>query len=322
MPRISLALRNAACFCALACALSGCTGLPQASSLASAQRQAASARDAASNDLLYVGAKKSIEVYTYPGGVYNDTITTPGSVQSMCSDAQGNVFLAAMSRQKGSGPTGNVYEYEHGGNSPISTLDLPRHEIPVNCSSDPTTGNLAVTSYDVRNFAPRVEIYANAGGKPQVLRNDALGANPQPAYDGHGNLFVTSGGNLAAVLPKGKQSLQEIRLNRTLGGVAHAQWDGKYFALQSFQPTRHPLEHTLVRVYRVKVSGSSGTIVGFSEFAKWRLKEAGQSWIQRGTLVATPQSDTRFFKYPAGGNPFMIITHATSMPAVTVSIAR
>ena len=321
MPRISLALRYAASLCVLACALSGCAAIPQASSLAPAQRPAATARNAASNDLLYIGGKKTIEVYTYPDGVYNNTITAPASIQSMCSDAQGDVFLAAMSRHRG-GSTGNVYEYAHGGTSLVATLDLPRHEIPVNCSSDPTTGNLAVTSYNVEDFAPFVEIYANAGGKPQRLQSNALGANPQPAYDGDGNLFVTSGGNLGVVLPKGKQTLQEIKLNQTLGGVAHAQWDGKYFALQSFQSTKHQLEHTLVRVYRVKISGSSGEIVSFSQFAKWRLKGAGQSWIQKGTLVATPQSDTRFFKYPAGGNPFMALTHAKPMPAVTVSIAR
>lgn len=319
MPRLSSALHYAACLCMLA----GCAGLPRTSSLAplTNARPSTSLRInfSSSSDLLYLGAKNVIDVYTFPSGTYQDTFNAPATVHAMCSDSKGNVFLATMSRNKGVS-TGHVYEYAHGGNSPISTLDLPSHQIPVNCSSDPATGNLAVTSYDEDNFAPAIDIYTNAGGKPQVLRSKVLGANPQPAYDDKGNLFVTSGGNAGVLLGKGKQSLQEIKLDRTLGGVAHAQWDGKYFALQSFQSSKHQLEHVLVRVYRVQISGSQGTIVNFSHFSNWRLKGQGQSWIQGDTLLATPDKYTIFYKYPAGGKPVLVIQHPHPMPAVTVSI--
>lgn len=320
MPRISDALRYVACLCVLTSASSGCMGLPQASSVTPLQ-PAIVAHDAASNDLLYLAHKDTIEVYTYPDGVYEDTLKAPASIHSMCSDSRGDVYLAATSQHKGVS-TGYVYEYAHGGNSPIATLDLPSREIPIDCSSDPKTGDLAVTSYNARNFAPLVEVYANAGGKPKVYKTMALGANPQPAYDNEGNLFVTSGGNVGAMLAKGKKTLQEIKLDRTIGGVAHAQWDGKYFALQSFQAAKHQLEHVLVRVFRVQIAGSSGTIVGFTSFENWRLKGAGQSWIQGDTLLATPQNYTLFFKYPAGGNPFNTLKHAHPTQAVTVSLAR
>jgi hypothetical protein len=320
MRRISDAPRYAACLCVLASAFSGCTVLTQAGSVTPLQ-PAIVAHKAASKDLLYLAHKDTIEVYTYPSGVYEDTVKAPASIHSMCSDSEGNVFLSAMSQHKGVS-TGYVYEYAHGGNSPNATLDLPSHEIPVNCSSDPVTGNLAVTSYNVRNYAPSVEIYANARGKPKVYKTTAIGANPQPAYDNDGNLFVTSGGNVGAMLAKGRKSLQEIKLDRTIGGVAHAQWDGKYFALQSFQATKHQLEHVLVRVFRVQIAGSSGTFEGFTSFENWRLKGAGQSWIQGDTLLATPQNYTLFFKYPAGGNPFNTLKHAYPTQAVTVSLAR
>jgi hypothetical protein len=319
MPRISSALHYAACLCMLAGALSGCVGLPQASSLAPLQQ--ARPLTTGSSDLLYLGENNVVEVYTFPGGTYQDTFDAPARINAMCSDSHGNVYLAAMSRHKGVS-TGYVYEYAHGGNSPINTLGLPSRQIPVNCSSDPATGNLAVTSYNEHNFAPEVEIYTKGGGKAKVLQSDALGADPQPAYDDKGNLFVTSGGNTGALLGKGKQSLQPIKLDRTLGGVAHAQWDGKYFALQSFQAGLHQQEHTLVRVYRVQISGTKGTIVGYSLFHNWRLLDDGQSWIQGNTLLATPNNYTGFWKYPSGGKALKIIRHPKPIRAITVSVER
>jgi hypothetical protein len=316
------ALRYAARLCVLTAALAGCTGLPPSTSPVAPLQKALLARSAGSQtDLIYAGVKHRAIVFTYPGGAFDSTFRTPFLIQAMCSDAQGDVFVTAVVQSTSGAGTGYVYEYAHGTKSPVSTLDVPAHEIPVNCSSDPTTGNLAVTSYDVHNFAPLVEIYTGGSGEAKQYHSEELGANPQPAYDASGNLFVISGGNVAALLPKGKQKLEKIRLNETIGNVAHAQWDGKYFALQSYTATKHNGENISVRYFRVQISGTTGTIVGISDFINWHQKHAGQSWLQGDTVVATPGSSITFWKYPAGGKAFKVLHPTDPSQAVTVSLA-
>ncbi len=316
------ALRYAACLCVLTVTLAGCAGLaPSTSPVAPLDKALLARRAGSQTDLIYAGAKHRAIVFTYPGGAFEGTFRTPFLIQAMCSDAKGDVFVTAVVQAKSGALTGYVYEYAHGTKSPISTLDVPAHEIPVNCSSDPTTGNLAVTSYDVHNFAPLVEIYTGGSGEAKLYHSEELGADPQPAYDASGNLFVISGGNVAALLPKGKQELEKIKLNETIGNVAHAQWDGKYFALQSYAATKHDGENVNVHYFRVQVSGSTGTIAGVSRFVDWRQKNAGQSWIEGNTLVATRGNSLSFWKYPAGGEAFKVLHPPDPSQAVTVSLA-
>ncbi len=274
-----------------------------------------------SGALLYVGAPRTISVYAYPGGSVQNTFNTPFTTHAMCSDAAGDVFVTATGAGKPGARTGYVYEYAHGSTAPVATLSLPANQIPVNCSSDPTGGNLAVTSYDIDTFAPLVEVYANAAGTPETFKSKTLGWKPQPAYDAAGNLFVTSGGNVGAELAKGKPSFQKITMNMTLGGVAHAQWDGKFFALESFGVSKHHGEKIFERIYRVQISGSTGTIVGIGRYSNWLAKDAGQSWIQGDTLLGTPGSSTTFWPYPAGGKAFKVLHHSRPTEAVTVSVA-
>jgi hypothetical protein len=316
------ALRYAACLCVLTVTLAGCAGLsPSTSPVAPPDKAVLARRAGSQTDLIYAGIKHRAIVFTYPGGAFEGTFKTPFLIQAMCSDVQGDIFVTAVVQSKSGAATGYVYEYAHGAKSPVSTLDVPAHEIPVNCSSDPTTGNLAVTSYNVHNFAPLVEIYTGGSGEAKLYHSAELGANPQPAYDASGNLLVISGGNVAALLPKGKQQLEKIKLNATIGNVAHAQWDGKYFALQSYTATKHNGENVFVHYFRVQVSGTTGTIAGISRFANWRQKNAGQSWLDENTLIATPGNSITFWKYPAGGKAFKVLHPSDPSEAVTVSLA-
>jgi hypothetical protein len=165
-----------------------------------------------------------------------------------------------------------------------------------------------------------LNVYADASGTPHVHKNEALGAMPQPAYDDSGNLYVTSGGDVGVALPKGASRLVKVTTNVTLGGIAHAQWDGKYFALQSFTVAKHSGEHTLERVYRLDISGTTGKIVGFSRFVDWFVKDPGQSWIAGTTLIATPASYVAFWNYPGGGKSIGVLHPAQPGKAVTVSV--
>lgn len=273
----------------------------------------------AGGDLLYTGAAQYVEVYSFPAGELQESFTITGEVNGMCSDSEGDVFVTAAPPKASKSTSGFVYQYAHGGKTPTATLKLPGHGIPVACSSDPTTGNLAVTVQDSRDYAPSVAIYAKAAGTPKIYQSDAIGAYPQAAYDGSGNLLVTSGGNVAAEFLPGKRKLQTITLAQTLGGVRHLQWDGSHWALQSFNVLKHNREKVLERIYRVQISGSSGQVVGRSKFQPWLARDPGQSWIEGTTIVATPFSSIYFWTYPAGGMPIKAFRSSHHVKAITIS---
>lgn len=318
MPKLFTTARYAACLSILAVA--GCSGLASPGSVPAAQ-SAAAGRASQSSDMLYTGAKHRIEISSYPAGSIITSYKVPQSVQSMCADTSGDVFITAIGKGPNGGSVGYVLESSQGAR-PVTSITMPKHQLPVNCSSDPTSGNLAVTSYNVRSFAPQIEIYANATGTPTVYRSNVIGAAPQPAYDASGDLLVMSSGNVAVELPKSQNSLVTIKLEETLGVVTHAQWDGKYFALQSFQRTQHNKERLLEHVYRLKISGTGGVIVGYSHFVNWQTRDSGQSWIVDGTMVATPGKDIVFWKYPGGGKPIKSVVPPYITQAVTVSTTQ
>ncbi len=268
---------------------------------------------------MYTGVGHYVEVYTYPAGTLEQTFTIKGNVNGMCSDSDGNVFIAAAPSKTSKSKSGFVYEYAHAGKTPIGTLDVPGHGIPIACSSDPQSGNLAVTLQDSRDYAPSVAIYRKAAGTPKIYKSAAIGAYPQLAYDESGDLLATSGGNVAAELLKGKGKLQTITLAQTLGGVRHLQWDGAHWALQSFNALKHNREKVIERIYRVQISGSSGQVVGRTRFEPWLARDPGQSWIAGTTMVATPFSSIYFWAYPAGGKPLKAIRSAHRVKAITIS---
>jgi hypothetical protein len=313
------ALRFALSLGAAVTLLAACGLPPSPNPSLSLQRTLESARPGSSSDLLYTGAKHYVDVYTFPSGSRIATFSIKGSINGMCSDSKGNVFIAAAPPPASKSKHGFVYEYAPGGKAPVGTLDLPTNEIPMACSSDPTTGNLAVTAQNAHDYAPGIAIYAGASGTPKFYQVDELGANPQAGYDGTGDLLATSGGDVAAELPKGQTAFVKVTLAQTLGGVDHVQWDGAYWALQSFDVSKHNGEKLFERIYRVKVIGSRGKIAQAVRFDDWPEKNSGQSWIESGAIVATPFSHIVFWTYPAGGKPDKIIHSTTGAKAITVS---
>jgi hypothetical protein len=63
-----------------------------------------------------------------------NSISVSGEVGGDCSNRTGDVFVPNNTE---------VFEYAHGGTSPIATLSLPGNSGAA-CSIDPSTGNLAV----------------------------------------------------------------------------------------------------------------------------------------------------------------------------------
>ncbi len=269
--------------------------------------------------LIYAGNQSYVETYSFPGGAAHGTFTVAGLVNGMCSNSKGDVFVALAPKKRTKSATGFVEEYAHGGTTPIATLQLPSRQIPVACSSDPATGNLAVTAQNSLNYTPVVAIYSNASGSPTVYTSRALGEDPQVGYDQAGDLFATSGANVGVELAAGKDSLKKITLAQTLGGVEHVQWDGKYWAIESFDASKHNGEKLFERIFRVQISGSRAKVVGTSRFDAWPASDPGQAWIQSRTILATPRSSILFWAYPSGGAPRKTIHSPHRVKAITVS---
>ncbi|HEY6485142.1 MAG TPA: hypothetical protein VIX83_02020 [Candidatus Cybelea sp.] len=217
---------------------------------------------------------------------------------------------------------GTIFEYAHGGTSPIQALSDPG--IPSGCAVDPTTGALAVANiYDQNNpyyrFRGDVAIYPNAEGQPTMYyaRNPRIGSFFYCGYDDAGHLYLTgtdnnSGGqSLLTRLNSESNSFQIVRLPVSLKGTSSVQWDGKRMTVTSGTIVRTPLS-----VYRLRVSGNEGKVVGTTVVSSHGNNYHGQTWIQGGNFIglsgAKGAGEVLFWRYPRGGKPNQ---HIPKIPA-------
>jgi hypothetical protein len=273
--------------------------------------------EAKSEDLLYVSVSvDTVNVYSYPEGKREGTLTGFATLGGLCADQTGNVFLADSGDSR-------VAEYAHGGTSPIRRLNDPA-EMPYGCSVDPVTGNLAVTNYCRENDsgcdgAGGVSIYRSAQGKPMTYTNQGYNLF-YCSYDNASNLFVDGYGmarkaksEFAELTSDGK-AFKNIALDKTIRGYGGVQWDGKELAVGNGFNV----------VYRMHVSGSRGISEGSTSLIGG--KDVGQFWIQGSSLVGPSghvydHSSVRFWDYPAGGKATKTIGGLSEAIGVAVSFA-
>ena len=107
-----------------------------------------------------------------------------------CVDKSGNVFVVTQGSTPSSGS--NVYEYAHGGSSPITVLSEPGYA--EGCAIDPKTGNLAVANIDDANNpyynAGDVAIYTSAQGDPTMYYTSQFSGFVSCGYDDSSNLYL------------------------------------------------------------------------------------------------------------------------------------
>jgi len=156
--------------CAAVALLSGCGGSPSAIGALGAipQSRAISTHadrgrswmlpEAKSEDLLYIANHEMLTVYSYPSaklvGILRPHLNPVPLTE--CSDKAGDVFVTDLD---------DVYVWVHGRIKPLRTLTFYGASA-VACSSDPTTGNLAVT-YQMGSTA-YVAVYKKAKGTPTL----------------------------------------------------------------------------------------------------------------------------------------------------------
>ncbi|MFY9663102.1 MAG: hypothetical protein WAL67_00790 [Candidatus Cybelea sp.] len=291
--------------CGVSAALGACggdrtLGAPAMPAGTFAGKQQAGSTAGYSGDLLYIAHSGHhrfhglLSVLTFPQGKLVSTISITRFATGICSDTSGNVWLIVVDHNRRT-----AYEYAHGGTTPITTLRILHSWSGLSCAVDPASGNLAIITGDRRgrNFA---DIYPGARkGKPASY---PIPFGPTACtYDDSGNLFVDGavGSTIffkLAELPKGAHEFTDITLNKAAswypGGM---QWDGKYLALVE------PFRQQGPSIYRIKISGSSGDVVGVVHLdALWSGSPLA---IGEGRAVGTADEGNVVaqWRYPAGG---------------------
>jgi hypothetical protein len=255
------------------------------------------APNAKNEALLYVPDTLTgdVDIYTYPSGKLAGKLTGFNGPQDACVDKAQDIWITAEFASK-------IIEYAHGGTTPLTTLTDPRY-LPIDCSVDPTTGNLAVTNYQSIGspYGGTVAIYTNASGEATLYSDGRQIYNMYYcAYDGSGNLWVDgtqypdkwpSGEFQYAELAKGSGSFANLTLTppQTIAWPGGIQWDGTYVEVANLLQSA---------IYR-----TSGATVKSTIRARG-ARGAVDFFIDAKTLLIgtdSGQGQLGLWTYPAGG---------------------
>lgn len=272
-------------------------------------------REAKRENLLYLsGSDGRIAVLSYPGGKVVGTIGKQSSNPfpgGECTDAKGDIFVTATNEQQ----VGTIYEYAHGGLSPIAMLSDPGEAL--GCAVDSKTGDLAVANFrDVQNsdYFGDIAIYKSGQGTPTIYKDARMSGALYCGYDQSGNLFATVQtdsfyGATLFELARGSSTLEPISIaGLTLHGAGRVnpdvQWDGKYMTVSGADHSGRA--NGPLGIYRLSISGSSATVVGTTVLTVGNGKFFGQGWIQGSSIVYADRQDdsVSFWKYPNGGKAY------------------
>jgi hypothetical protein len=262
--------------------------------------------------LLYVADEDSndVYVYSYPAGKLKGMLTGFNTPAGMCSNKAGDVFIL-----NGGGTTVEVYA--HGGSAPLRTLDLPGYP-ELNCTVDPTTGNLALGTLG-GSCGDCIAVFADAQGIATTYEPSGQDGIPGCGYDNSGNLFCDAYGVEDSAtfelfeLPEGSYNLTKIAVNYSGLKSGPVQWDGKYLAIGS---------GATGTIYQLQLSGSTGSVEGSTSLSGtgwvwqfWIAKTQGGKRVPQGTRIIAPTyagsdgAEVAYWSYPAGGDPTKTITN-------------
>jgi hypothetical protein len=248
--------------------------------------------EAKSEDLIYApGGCGGTCVLSYPDGKQVGTLDQRYGFP--CSDGEGNVFLPLGSQ---------VFEFPHGGSSPIATFDVPQSGGSADgCAVDPMSGNLAVV-FGNDGYANSVAVFSKSSETPLVY--SVGGDGRHCGYDNAGNLFVSGyydGGPAISELPYGAAQMSVLPIQGKISGApGQIQWDGRYMAYQNGANRNN-------HIARLRISGSVAQIVGRTTIKGAR--NMAQSWIVGKRVIIPYQTQRTTFSrialwaYPKSGKP-------------------
>jgi hypothetical protein len=319
--------RLALCCCAAAAMLAGCggsqppIGAPSALSKARAITvQAVRGKswmlpEAKSENLMYTSdvGMEGVLVYAYrrPGYKYVGFLLGLAAPNGECVDKAQNIYVAESSVGGG----GAVFEYRHGGTTPIKILGVDG--FAQSCAVDLTTGNLAVIAYN--GGRGLLSLFKKARGKPVVYTDNGFDMYAC-AYDPKGDLFID--GDLSDnvqidEMPQGSTQFENIALNQTPSTVGSIQWAGKHLAVgDAYEPI----------IDRFDIAGTKGTEVGSTPLND-SSPFIGQFFIAADRVIVPTEPEDyggylKIYDYPAGGKANRTLSNFSLPVAVVISYAQ
>jgi hypothetical protein len=240
-------------------------------------------------------------VLTYLGGQPVMSFFPPqGVINGLCTDTFGDVY--ATDDDYG---TAGIFEYAYGSKTASEPYPDPDGE-PWGCAKDPNSTYFAVANiHDAYGADGNIIIFRIPSEGPPIYHVNGMAEYLYCAYDNEGNLFLDgtdrAGNSLLAVLPKGAKTFTSVTLNRRIEKPGTLQWDGSYMTIE---------DRGANVIYRVRVLGPNGFVVGSTPLSAWRTHFAAQSFIYKDAIVVPDGRKVRkigVWAYPAGGKPQEII---------------
>lgn len=271
--------------------------------------------EAKSEDLLYVSSRVTsqctqdcgVHIYSFPAGKNVGLLLGFHSLQRLCSDAKGNVWITDDVGGSRVGP-GRLIEYPHAGTKPISTLT--ESDPPTACSVETSTGNLAVVNSGT--YSDVLAVFRGGRGKPTFY----TGASTVPSavsYDNNGDIFmadsVSTYSDGVDWLPAGASKIRYLPTKPRAYPNGGVLWFGKYLTANAREGhiARYVIDNKSAKeVSRTQLYGVGGPFIQYWIAGKWAMA-TDRAWIQ-------------MWEYPAGGNPVRTIELSGAF-GVTVSIA-
>jgi hypothetical protein len=232
-----------------------------------------------------------VQMYEFPSNKYIGQVSPPpegfAEPHGMCSDNQGNVFVANTAKM-------TIDEFSHNGAyiRPLSDSG----EYPAGCAFDKATGNLAVSNVISTTSAPgSVSIYTHATGTPKIFSSGGFQRVFFLAYAGKTGVLYLDGETPSYEAAYGSLkggSIKPIAITgATIGYAGSLSWSAKTQSMnigdqqsavctEFLRPARSPVRcNSPVRATsfkaRLKVRASSVPISQTGTSRSFPIPEAG-----------------------------------------------
>jgi len=263
--------------------------------------------------LLYVGdlGKAQVDVLNYPQGKLQFTLTGFGSVNGLCTDFNGNVYVS-------DGHNGKLVEYPYRGTKPARTLSDPGYYTQ-GCAVNLVTGDLAVAVQPMSSNPGGIAIFRHAKGKPHNYLGYDFFFPSFCTYDSKGNLFFDGsdihGMFFFAELARHSKTMQRVTLPQSIQVAGGVQFDGQNVAVDD-----QGAGYKGSTIYEFSISGSTATqtgttpldgsvdVIGFDLF---------NNRVIGPNIGSSP--NVMYWPYPKGGKSRKTLTGFTEPVVVVVS---
>jgi hypothetical protein len=270
--------------------------------------------------LLYVAdlGKSDVVVESYPHGKHKFTLSSPGSVNGLCTNFDGNVYVS-------DGHDGELIEFEYGTTKQLRVLKDPGYYLG-GCAVEIISGDVAVAIQPTNSDPGGVAIFRHGKGKPHNYTGTSTYFASNCTYDNKGNLYVDgtvpNSGFFVAELPAKKHVFSSIMLDQSIPIGGGIQWDG---ARSLLAVDDQGVGYKGSTIYEFAIDGSTATekgstpLGGSTDVIGFDLFETG-SGLSRiiGANIGTTPS-VMYWPYPKGGHPSKTITGFTEPVAVVVA---